>query len=102
VDARLKGATDWISLVGASGDVVIGSQNLGHKDVELALSVHPSQLDAQTQGQFWLPMYYANWYGPAILKGDSLLNQLAGIPPTPGTWTGDSVSVNLTYGNSFE
>ena len=102
MDARLKGGADWVSLLDASGNVVVGSLNLGNNSVELATSVHPSQLDAQTQGQFWLPMYFTNWYGPTILRGDSLLNQLAGIPQTPSTWTGDPVSVNLNYGNSYE
>jgi hypothetical protein len=91
-----------VSLVGASGDVTAGSLDLGHQAVELAVSVHPSQLDAQPQGQFWLPMYYSNWYGPALMKGDALLNQLAGIPPTPSMWTGDPVSISLIYGNSYE
>jgi hypothetical protein len=91
-----------VSLVAASGDVTAGSLNLGQKDVELVVSVSPSQLTAQTQGQFWLPMYYTSWYGPALLKGDTLLKQLSGIPQDPSIWTGDPVNVALTYGNSYE
>ncbi|KAK4166859.1 hypothetical protein QBC43DRAFT_349594 [Cladorrhinum sp. PSN259] len=102
VDARLKGTTDWTSLVAASGDVVIGTQDLGTHHAELSIPVHPSQLEAQMQGQFWLPMYYANWYGPAILRGDALQHKLSGMPPTPGIWAGDDVGVNLVYGKTYE
>jgi hypothetical protein len=77
IDAREPGAA-WNSLVHvrSKAPLTLGAVDLGDRrdqkfDGELAVEVHPMQLDGnQTTGQFWLPAYLAQWNGKSLVIPD--------------------------------
>jgi hypothetical protein len=77
IDAREHGAA-WHSLVHvrSKAPLTLGAIDLGERanqkfDGELAVEVHPMQLDGnQTTGQFWLPAYLAQWNGKSLVIPD--------------------------------
>ncbi len=73
VDVRPQGQTNWTSLVRVQSrnDLQLGPVNLGHFAGELAVEVHPMQLDGdQANGEFWLPMYFTQWSGKSLVLPD--------------------------------
>ena len=78
VDAREHGGTAWNSLVRvrSKAPLTLGAIDLGERrdqkfDGELAVEVHPMQLDGdQAKGQFWLPAYLAQWNGKSLVIPD--------------------------------
>src|SRR5690606_24297573 len=61
VDVREQGDADWHSLVAVQSKTALqlGPVNLGTFEGELAVEVHPMQLDGdQANSAFWLPMYF--------------------------------------------
>jgi hypothetical protein len=77
IDARKHGAA-WHSLVHvrSKAPLTLGAIDLGERpgqkfDGELAVEVHPMQLDGnQATGQFWLPAYLAQWNGTSLVIPD--------------------------------
>ena len=43
---------------------------LGNFNGELPYQVYPMQLDGNQNGEFWLPMYFANWTGHSMVLPD--------------------------------
>src|SRR4029077_13577085 len=43
---------------------------LGDFEGELPYQVYPAQLDGNKTGEFWLPMYFANWTGHSMVLPD--------------------------------
>ena len=79
VDARELGEADWHSLVRVRSrtPLTIGTIPLGGPgelaEGELGVEVHPAQLDGdQDAGQFWLPMYMAQWNGTSLVLPDEV------------------------------
>jgi hypothetical protein len=78
IDARDHGGTAWHSLVHvrSKAALTLGAIDLGERrgqkfDGELAVEVHPMQLDGnQATGQFWLPAYLAQWNGKSLVIPD--------------------------------
>ncbi|MFO7323361.1 MAG: hypothetical protein DIU68_016645 [Chloroflexota bacterium] len=73
IDARLQGEAQWRSLtaVQSKGDLQLGPINLGTYTGELAVEVHPMQLDGdQANSEFWLPIYFAQWNGKSLVLPD--------------------------------
>jgi len=76
VDARVHLEADWHSLVEVDcrdtirlGDIALGGP--GDPPFELAVEVHPMQLDGdQANGRFWLPSYLAQWNGKSLVLPD--------------------------------
>ncbi len=68
----------WHSLVHvrSKAGLTLGAIDLGERrdqkfDGELAVEVHPMQLDGdQAKGQFWLPAYLAQWNGKSLVIPD--------------------------------
>jgi hypothetical protein len=104
IDARLAGEANWHSLVDAAGPLSVGGVNLGNFDGELSVETHPVQLHAQKQGDFWLPMYFTAWTGPALVTLDSDRTRLAGGPDQTGLARVKGVppGVALTYGKTYQ
>ena len=110
VDVRLADTTgggttplNWNSLVRAVGDITVGGIHFPPNPVELSVAVHPVNHDAASAGTFWLPMYYTQWSGPALVMEDELRHKLAGIPDSPpGTMKGIMPDTALTYGKTYE
>ena len=77
IDAREHGAA-WHSLVHVRSKAALslGAIDLGPRpgtkfDGELAVEVHPMQIDGnQATGQFWLPAYLAQWNGKSLVVPD--------------------------------
>jgi hypothetical protein len=80
IDARQHGSPDfpkWHSLVHvrAKDALTLGAVTLASTDPlwdgELAVEVHPQQLDGdQAAGQFWLPSYFTQWTGTSLVLPD--------------------------------
>ncbi len=104
IDTRLAGTTNWHSLVRAAGPLSIGSLALGTFNGELNVETHPVQLEAQTQGTFWLATYFANWIGPPLVTLDNDLTRLSGGPDNSGVAgvKGVSPGVALIYGKTYD
>lgn len=102
IDVRLKLSSEWTSLVRASGDVQIGTVELGIVNTELSVSVQPAQLDAKLDGTFWLPMYYESWNGSPLGSRDLLQRQLLGLPTTANMFEGIVPLIALQYGQEYE
>jgi hypothetical protein len=98
VDARVHLEPDWHSLVEVHcrGEIRLGGITLGgpgDPPFELAVEVHPMQLDGdQANGRFWLPSYLAQWNGKSLVLPDEdaaalykTEQQKVQPPPPPGT-----------------
>lgn len=73
VDVRPQGEVDWASLVRvqSKNDLQLGPVNLGSFAGELAVEVHPVQLNGdQASGEFWLPVYFTQWHGKSLVLPD--------------------------------
>jgi hypothetical protein len=104
VDAREVGDTNWHSLCRAQGPVKVRAITVGSFDGELAVETIPTQLDGEKTGDYWLPIYYMNWTGPALVTIDVLTQRLGGAPdPTdPNRVQGIAPDVPLRYGKTYE
>jgi len=73
VDVRPQGTAGWHSLVTVQSKMALqlGPVNLGSFTGELAVEVHPMQLDGdQANGEFWLPVYFTQWNGKSLVLPD--------------------------------
>jgi hypothetical protein len=104
VDARKAGDTAWNSLCQAKGPVTIGNIAVGMFSGELATETHPVQIEGTPPGVYWLPMYYANWIGPALVGLDIVGHQLAGgVDATdPSRVQSMRPAIDLCYGTTYE
>ena len=102
VDARLAGSMDWHSLTTASGDVIIGSTDLGVQPTEPSVSVYPAQLDAKLEGVYWLPVYYESWTGPAMGSRDDFQGRMHIVSPTTNMFKRVDPEVALRYGQKYD
>ena len=94
----------WKSLCAAAGPVGVGATKVGDFRGDLAVEATPAQLDGETDGTFWLPLYFVSWIGPAIVAPDALSNRmLGGADPTdPGRVNPVAPDVKLAYGHTYE
>jgi hypothetical protein len=62
----------WQSLVGVTSraPLTLDQITLGNFVDELPYQVYPMQLDGNLNGQYWLPMYFANWTGHNMVLPD--------------------------------
>ena len=103
VDVREAGDANWHSLCGVHSDVSVDGIDLGNYDGEQAVETHPTQLDADTTGEYWLPAYFARWLGAAVIGGDPIGRQLSGAPaPAGGGVQPVDPGVPLRYGTTYE
>ena len=104
VDVREAGGAQWHSLCRARGPVKVRATAVGDFDGELGVETIPTQLDGETTGDYWLPVYYTSWTGPALVTVDALTLRLGGAPdPTdPGRVQGVAPGVLLRYGKAYE
>jgi len=63
---------------------------LGDFNGELPYQVYPMQLDGNKSGEFWLPMYFANWTGRSMVLPDK---DAAEIYQTTGNVKADPVDL---------
>lgn len=83
-------AKPWETLNEVTGNapLAVNGESLGNFKGELPLQVYPVQLDGDKAGEFWLPMYFANWTGRSVVLPDS---DAAAIYQTTGNVKGDPV-----------
>lgn len=107
-------AATWQSMntVVTNAEYRIGNTSIGNKiglPLELPYQVYPTQIDHNSNGGYWLPMYYTNWIGKSLVMKDedaaeiyyhhqsktnpTTLEQLFSAPP---------LSLPLLYGNSYD
>ncbi|MGQ0679967.1 MAG: hypothetical protein ACT4OM_10015 [Actinomycetota bacterium] len=80
IDARPLGTAAWHTLVRVRseaplqlGAVPLGDPPAALWEGELAVEVHPQQLDGdQENGQFWLPSYMCQWNGASMVLPDEV------------------------------
>ncbi|MCC6861983.1 MAG: hypothetical protein IT158_25650 [Bryobacterales bacterium] len=78
IDAREHGQAAWRSLVRVRsraplslGGISLDLPNQQRFEGELAVEVHPQQIDGdQAAGQFWLPSYQSQWNGKSLVLPD--------------------------------
>jgi hypothetical protein len=73
VDARRHPEAEWHSLVRvrSKGNLRLDNVSLGQVTAELAVEVHPMQLDGyQETSRFWLPSYFCQWNGASLVLPD--------------------------------
>jgi hypothetical protein len=94
----------WNSLVHATGPIGLPGIDLGSFDGELMVEVHPVQLEAQVQGTYWLPTFFAAWFGPSLASEEviRLLLSGAGDLRNAGGVVGVPPDVELMYGQSYD
>jgi hypothetical protein len=103
LDVRELGDAAWHSLCTVHGDVSVGGIDLGNYDGEQPVETHPTQLDAQPTGEYWLPAYFARWLGESVIGGDTIGRQLSGAPaPAGGGVQPVDPGVPLRYGTTYE
>src|SRR4029077_16092969 len=94
-------AKPWESLneVASRAPLAVQQIALGNFNGELLYQVYPMQLDGNIHGEYWLPMYFANWTGRSVVLPDddaSEIYQTTGnvkpdpVDPTKDTGTGVS------------
>ncbi|HEY8755591.1 MAG TPA: hypothetical protein VIN65_04475 [Candidatus Dormibacteraeota bacterium] len=103
IDVREAGDANWHSLCAVHGDVSVDGTDLGLYDGEQAVETHPTQLDADTTGEYWLPAYFARWLGASVIGGDPIGRQLSGAAaPAAGGVRPVDPGVPLRYGTTYE
>ncbi|KAI9770029.1 MAG: hypothetical protein M1839_003293 [Geoglossum umbratile] len=104
IDAKISTETNWHSLMYASGPINITGISLPPFNGELKVETHPVQLDADTKGDYWLPMYFVTWTGTSLAGSDPDRRRIAGDPdpgPGPGI-NANPVDISLLYGKSYQ
>jgi hypothetical protein len=116
VDVRSDGASDWVSLTRAQGQVLVQRKfpianapgEFFYQDVlrepfdgEAWIEPPPAQLSDDLPDDHWLPRYFAQWRGQSLIGGDQDLCKLNGIP-----WQEPAVKplappAPLRYGQSY-
>ncbi|MCJ1290236.1 hypothetical protein MMC34_001772 [Xylographa carneopallida] len=104
IDTRITGTTPWNSLAKAAGPIGVNGIPLGTFNGELAIETHPVQFQAQTTGDFWLPLYFASWSGPSLVTLDDTRIQLAGGPggSNANRVVGLKPAISLLYGKGYD
>lgn len=124
VDVQQEGAPGWssLNLVRSKQAYTIGGAAMGNganEEVELPFQVFPTQPDNDTNGAYWLPMYFTNWISKSlVLKDqDAVLiyrnnegvekndaGEVVGPKNVPPDNLFDEVpaAVQLRYGNTYE
>jgi hypothetical protein len=103
VDARKVGETGWHSLCRGRGLVGVGAVSLGTFDGELFVEATPVNLNGDQTGDFWLPIYFTNWYGVSLVGVDTDSRALSGAPPsTAAGVTGVAPDLPLRYGTDYQ
>jgi len=118
IDVKKEGA-DWnsLNLVKSKQPYTIGGASLGNgadETLELPYQVFPTQPDNDTNGSYWLPMYYTNWIGKSVVLKDTdavkIYRNNEGLDPvgaaknvTPNNMFDEvAAEAKLMYGNTYE
>jgi len=60
-----------LNLVSSKGDMLLENDiNLGSYNGELPYQVYPSKINTNSEANYWLPMYFANWSNGSIVIPD--------------------------------
>jgi hypothetical protein len=104
IDVRLSSESMWHSLVRALGPLGVPGVDLGPFDDELAVEVHPAQLEAEKTGEFWLPTYFSQWAGTSLVGLDRDRLKISGVAnPTPGPPVkAVAPTLALVYGRKYD
>jgi len=107
IDVREFGAQNWESLtaVTSNGDLTLEDISLGNFNGELPFQVYPTKL----AGNFWLPMYFANWNDHSMVLPDKRAAELyandrdKNMPVTvTDAYSAPNYVTRLKYGEQFE
>jgi hypothetical protein len=107
IDVRLFGAANWESLthVSSKGDLTLDAINFGNFTGELPFQVYPTKL----AGNFWLPMYFANWNDQCAVLPDKRAADLyandreKNLPVAlSDAYAAPEYATRLRYGNQYE
>jgi hypothetical protein len=104
IDVKAPSDATWTSLTVATGPLSVPGVSLGVFSGELAVEIYPAQLEAQLTGQFWLPMYFSQWFGTSLVSLDPNRLKINGVqdpspsPPVQGV----QPSLPLAYGNDYQ
>lgn len=109
VDVRKAGDPPWHSLVRTrskaelriGGELVAPAQTL----VETGVQIYPATVNGDLNGQFWLPSYFTQWYGPSLALPDTRAAELdiSGALANPGTYSDSRIKENQNQrGNLYE
>jgi hypothetical protein len=106
IDAAVHGSGSWTSLCQAAGPISIntpGLRSLPNFKGELKVETNPIQNDGTLTGDFWLPQYFASWYGPSLATSDRNAIVLGGQPTdiNTGRIQGVDPAIWPTYGLSY-
>jgi hypothetical protein len=110
IDAKFADEADdkWRSLVTAKGSYGVGRFRRDDFEDETGVEVYPAaSIDKNKPPQFWMPMYFSTWTGPALVgldndrmivsgrpkNTDSQLPRLEGVAPP---------NLPLLYGRDYE
>ena len=115
IDARANDAEPWRSLVRVRprAPVMLDDTRIDAADdtvpgMELAVEVHPMQLDGnQATGRFWLPAYMSQWNGHSLVLPDedaaALYHTEAAGSPLGRQYEAMGLDdIPLRYGNSYQ
>ena len=122
IDVRKQGNTKWDSLnfVTSKAPLAVAGQILGKFSGELNYQVYPSQINGDISGDYWLPMYFANWAGKSMVLHDDdateiYQNNSANLNPNPDInvtgpvqnqlnkiYSAQNIPTHLQYGNIYE
>ncbi len=104
VDVRdAEGPGPWSSLVRMEGDLSLNGHELGRFDGEMCVELAPSQFQAQRDGEYWLPPYFAQWSGSSLIARHDLAAKLDGRDPAVRKLKPkDADEAPLKYGREYE
>ena len=119
VDVKMENAAEWhsLNLVKSKQVYNIGGVSLGNSindELELPYQVFPTQPDNDTNGAYWLPMYFTSWIGKSLVlkdedsiliyRNDEEINPVGDPKNVNATNAFDAVPVDaeLLYGNTYE
>ena len=115
IDARATAADPWRSLVRVRPRAPLmldGTRIDAEEDsapgLELAVEVHPAQLDGdQLNGRWWLPAYMSQWNGQSLVLPDEdaaalYHTEAAGSPISRQFEAIGLADIPLRYGNSYQ
>ncbi len=107
IDVRQFGAAAWESLnqVTSNGDLMLEDIDMGNYAGELPYQVYPTKL----AGNYWLPMYFANWNDQCMVLPDKRAAEIyanSGDKNLPASlsdaYLAPAYTTKLRYSNQYE
>jgi hypothetical protein len=110
VKPAAAGPNNWESLtaVKSNGNMMLEDISIGNFEGELPYQVYPSKIHGLAGGNYWLPMYFANWNNASLVIPDDTAAKIYANKDdknkpvaVSNTYSPVAINTKLKYGNEY-